>query len=396
MKQYIKYLALLTLIFFIPACGKEKVTNPDSAKLCSLNFETHPHNEAYQKLLDDYVRNKGFVGITLLVDSPDAGLWVGSSGFADIENGLRMNPCHLHHVASIYKSYLAVVLMQLVEAGKLSLDDTLEPYLSADLLDKIPNGKKARIRDLMAHRSGIPEVFDAAFVLDFFNNPGKSYSIEELLEYVQNAKPLSEPGTDFFYSDANYALLSLVVNKLDGDYQTAIRKRVFEKTGATESWIIDEPSQAPAGLAASYWDRYGDGLIENVSDWQIALSAGLRGTDGIITSADDMKRFMQGLNDGTLVSANSLSQMTEFKDIPADKREQGFVAYGLGLGKVSVSNENWFGHFGSHVGSGAIALYNPARKTTLVVFQNKGTFFSDSIKAAFFAELIQDVEKIAF
>ena len=163
----------------------------------------------------------------------------------------------------------------------------------------------------------------------------------------------------------------------------------------TESFFIENTSQLPNGVANSYWDRYGDGKFENITDWQIAATAGFKGTDGIITTANDMRLFLKGLFKGNLVNASSLTQMTTFSDVSTTTtQEQGFVAYGLGVAKIKVSNDIWYGHFGNHIGSGAIALYNPTRDIIVVVFQNTGTFFSNKLKPIFYYQLLADIEKI--
>lgn len=395
MKQKLSRALYFSAMFFLSACAKESPENPSTVVSCTADYTTHPKNAQYHQLLDNYLA-KGGVGMTLLVNHPTDGLWMGAAGYADLENQVKMTPCHLQHTASIYKTFVATVILQLAEEGKLSLDDKIDQYLPASITDRVPNGHKAGIRHLLQHRSGMPDVFESAFVLDFFNNGRTAYTEEELLAYVYGKKPLSEPGTDFYYSDANYVLLSLIINKLDGDCAAVIRKRIFEKIGAEDSWFIKDPSQAPAGLSASYWDRYNDGKLENVSDWQIGLTAGLRGTDGIICNASDMQKFVEALMKGQLISQASLHEMMDTREIPAPERKQGFEGYGLGLGQVAVSAERWYGHFGSHIGSGAIALYNPAHQTTLVVFQNKGTFFSDSAQQALFSDFIRDLELVIF
>jgi D-alanyl-D-alanine carboxypeptidase len=384
---------LFSILFY--GCKKEYL-NPDNDISCALNFQDHAKNSRYQALLDSYTK-KGLVGLTVLVDNPADGLWMGSSGYADIENNVKMTPCHFHHTASIYKTYIAVIIMQLVEEGKLNLDDYINKYISSDILDKLPNGNKVTIKNLLQHRSGMPDIFEEDFILSFFNHPGKTYSTEELLEFVYNKKPLSEPGTEFYYSDADVALLSLVINKIEGDYEQSLQTRIFDVMNLTETLILNTPADAPLGLADSYWDRYGDENIENISDYQIALTSGCKGTDGIITTANDMKIFIEALVGGDLVSDSSLSQMTDFLEVPESAREQlGISGYGLGLMKVNVSRDTWYGHFGNHIGSGAIALYNPERNITLVVFENTGTFLSDKIKPLLYYQLIKDIEEIAY
>ncbi|MEI7725595.1 MAG: serine hydrolase domain-containing protein [Bacteroidota bacterium] len=395
MKNKIIPILLGFSVIFLFACKKE-YSNPDNNNSCNMSFINHPKNSQYQAMIDKYTKD-GFVGLTVLVDDSANGLWIGSSGYADIENKVKMTPCHYHHTASIYKTYISVVIMQLVEERKLNLGDHLSGYISADILDKIPNGKDVTIENLLQHRSGIPDIFEADFLLDFFNKSQKFYSIETLLGYVYNKKALSQAGTEFFYSDANFALLSMVINKFEGDYGNAIKTRIFNRLNLHESVFMNTAVDAPDGLADSYWDRFGDGRIENISDWQIDFTSGLKGTDGIVTTANDMKLFLQGLVNGTLVPDSLLTRMTNFKDVPESERQKhGITGYGYGLMKINVSNDNWYGHFGNHIGSGAIALYNPTRKITLVAYENTGTFFSDKIKQQLFNQLIRDVEAIAY
>jgi D-alanyl-D-alanine carboxypeptidase len=332
-----------------------------------------------------------------LVDDPVNGLWIGSSGYADIENNVKMTPCHFHHTASIYKTYITVIIMQLVQEGKIKLDDYLNKYISSGILNELPNGNKVTIKNLLQHRTGMPDIFEEDFILGFFNHPEKTYSIEELLKFVYKKKPLSEPGTEFYYSDADVALLSLVINKVEGDYEQSLKTRIFNPLNLTETLILNTPADAPLGLVDSYWDRYGDGKIENISDYQITLTSGCKGVDGIVTTANDMKIFIKALGSGNLMADSLLDQMTTFLEVPESAKEQlGISGYGLGLMKVNVGQDTWYGHFGNHIGSGAIALYNPERKITLVVFENTGTFLSDKIKPLFFHHLVKDIEEIAY
>ncbi len=389
------FIAIVFFSILFYGCEKE-YPNPGNDISCGLNYQDHPKNSQYRDLLDSYAK-KGFVGLTVLVDNPADGLWMSSSGYADIENNVIMTPCHFHHTASIYKTYIAVIIMQLVQEGKIKSDDYLGKYISSGILNKLPNGNKVTIKNLLQHRTGMPDIFEEEFILGFFNHPEKTYSIEELLKFVYNKKSLSEPGTEFYYSDADIALLSLVINKVEGDYIQSLKTRIINPLDLTETLILNSPADAPQGLADSYWDRYGDGKIENISDYQITLTSGSKGTDGIVTTANDMKIFIEALGSGILMADSLLGQMTTFLEVPESAKEQlGISGYGLGLMKVNVSQDTWYGHFGNHIGSGAIALYNPERKITLVVFENTGTFLSDKIKPSFFYHLIKDIEEITY
>ena len=380
-------LSILTMF----SCTDEYKT-PDNETNCLLSFQNHPKDEVFQNLVDHYA-NDGFVGMTLLVDGQEDGLWIGSSGYASIEENIKMDPCHIHHTASLYKTYIATVIMQLEEEGKLDLNDLLTNYLPANITDRLPNGNSLSISNLLYQRSGLPDIFEVEFITDFFNHPTKSYSIIELLEYVYDKEPLFEVGTDFYYSDANFSLLTLVIQEIEGNYIESLKTRIFEPLSLKDTYFLENINETPTGLADSYWDRYNDGKIENNSDIQIALTVGLRGSDGVVTTASDLNIFIQALANGDLVT--NISMMTNFLDVSEEiQQQQVYGAYGMGLMKVNIGGDDWFGHFGNQIGSGAIVLYNKDKKISIVALQNTGTFFSDEIKAKFFYQLLSDIESI--
>ena len=379
------------ILLFATSCTQEYIT-PENNNTCILNFQNHPNATSFQAITDQYTTN-GFVGMTLLIDDPKDGLWIGASGFASIEENIEMNACHIHHTASLYKTYIATVIMQLVAENKIDLNDKLTNYLPSEITDKIPNGPSISIKHLLQQRTGIPDIFEVEFITDFFNNPTKSYTIEALLEYVYDKAPLSEIGTKFHYSDANFSLLTLVIQVVDGNYIEALKSRIFNPLNLEDTYFLENTNDMPLGLADSYWNRYGDGKIENNSDVQIALTSGLRGSDGIVTTANDLKIFMQALVSGEL--GTNISLMTDFLDVPFEIQEREvYGGYGMGLMRVNISGEDWYGHFGNQIGSGAIVLYNANRDLTIVALQNTGTFFSDDIKGKFFYQLLNDIEAI--
>lgn len=382
---------ILGLTLLLVSCTKDYPT-PKNNTNCTINFQSHSKNTAYQAVTDRYA-TEGFVGMTILIDNPADGLWIGSSGYADIEQNTKMNPCHIHHTASIYKTYIATIIMQLVEEGKININDKLTDYLSSDITDKIPNGNVISIKNLLQQRTGIPDIFEVDFILDFFNTPNKKYTIVELLEYVYGKDPLSDVDTEFHYSDANFSLLTLVINKVEGNYIQAMKSRIFFPLNLNDTYFLENENQTPLGLVDSYWDRYSDGKIENISDIQTSLTVGLRGSDGIVTTANDLKTFMQALASGGLVT--NIAPMINFLELPPSVLEQNtYSGYGLGLMKVNISGKEWYGHFGNQIGSGSIMLYNAKNDITIVVLQNTGTFFSDEIKEFFFYQLIKDIEEL--
>ena len=174
-------------------------------------LNTHPDGTELQNLLNRYTR-EGLPGVVLLVRTPQ-GQWNGAAGYAKIETADPMLPTHLHHTASVTKIYTATAVLILAEDGVIDLDALIRDYLPETVWKPIPNGGEVTVRQLLSHRSGIPDLSgDLAYDLDFINDPMGSYSPERLLSYVHGK---SSPGTGcFIYSNANYLLLALIMDLL--------------------------------------------------------------------------------------------------------------------------------------------------------------------------------------
>lgn len=390
-----KYIFFIFLLLTLASCDSTEIPTPRTEVDCNLDYSNHPKQLIYSNLIDQYTGSE-FVGLNLLVDHPQEGLWIGSSGWADIENKIPMTPCHLHYASSINKSYIAVIILQLEEEGRLSIDDPLSKYIENSILKRLPNGEEFTIRHLLQCRSGMPDVFESEFLLDFLNNPTQQYQMEELITYLYGVKPVSPPGEQYYYGDGNFILLSMIIEELEGDLKKAFEERIFQRLGANDSYIIDTPNELPVGVPASYWDRHGNGVLENVSDYQTAIVAGLEGADGLVTSVHDLNLFVRGLENGTLLSPGSYTKMLEILDIPEGDSNQNYAGYGLGIARVQITNEVWYGSFGNNVGSSALMLYNPARDVSIVAAQNTGTFFNDDLKTIFFGYLIFAIEEALF
>ncbi|MCI4669689.1 MAG: beta-lactamase family protein [Bacteroidia bacterium] len=394
MKNTIIITTLLgTLLLIVSGCVQE-IPLPKSEITCEGITGDHPKSQSFANLLDT-LASEGITGISMFIQSEEEGSWAGASGFAHVEQQLPMEACQLHHSASIYKTFIAVIIMQMVDEGKFSLNDLISKHLDPGILRDIPNSDQIRIIDLLYHRSGLVDVFEVDFLLDFFNNPTHTYSMEELLAYVRGTDAVNVPGMEFYYSDANYILLSLLVNKIEGDYKASIQKRIIEALKLENTFILTDADLAPTGTANSYWDRFGEGKIENVSDIQMALTAGLEGTDGIITNTYDLGIFIQAFQNRNFISKKAYMEMVKFEEVGQIFSERmGISGYGLGLMKIEGKMGSWYGHFGNHVGSAAMVLYQPELELTLVAFINQGTFFSDDMKALFFSRFIFEVEDI--
>ena len=108
-----------------------------------------------QAILDQSVTEFGIPGIVMLARNAEGKTFLGASGFADLETQTPMTPQHRFRIASISKTFVATVILQLVEEGALSLDEKIDRWLDASLVDSIPHGHAVTLRHLLSHTSGI-------------------------------------------------------------------------------------------------------------------------------------------------------------------------------------------------------------------------------------------------
>ena len=347
-------------------------------------LNTHADGPAFQALLDRYVR-EGLPGVVLLVRTPE-GLWNGAAGYARIETGDDMTPTHRHHAASITKTYTATAALILAEEGVLDLDAKISAYLPESVYRPIPNGSEATVRQLMGHTSGIPDFSgDLAYDLDFLNDPRGSYSTERLLSYLHGQSRIFAPGAGYFYSNANYVLLALVLDRVTREgHAGVITHRILEPLGLAGTCYKNEPGYpTPAGLVNSYQDLAGDGRLMNVSDLATHALGIFSGNAGLIATSADFAAFLDALLGGGIIGPESLAQMQERTESPR---------YGLGLHFLETAYGPAIGHSGGDMGVLSQLRNFPDRDATLVLLSNGG---DGGVPARVFDDLWNEAMELA-
>ena len=362
----------------------EPVEAPKGSWDASLN--THPKGAAFQQLLDDYVK-RGLPGLVMFVKSPE-GMWNGAAGYARLETRERMTPMHLHHAASIAKTYTATAIMMLVDEGKIVVDAKINAYLPRKITDKIGNGNEATVRHLLNHTSGIRDWQNDEIKseIDFGNDPYGAYPPERLLEYISGKPAHFPPGSQARYSNTNYLLLALIMDHVLGESQAGfVSKRIIKHLGLENTYYKNEPGYPrPPGLVNSYEDAFGNGTLRNITDLAIQSIKRYWGHAGYIASSHDYARFIEALFNGELVSAVSLQEMMP--------RDGGY--YGFGLYFHFTPYGRGIGHNGGGPETQTHRHYYPDSKTTLVLLTNAGN--QGKPGKLFFGALIDDAVKTIF
>ena len=298
------------------------------------------------------------------------GLWTYACGYACIEDSTPMQTCYLQYLQSISKMYMAVAIIKLYEAGRINLDSPITAYLPEKIRKNLVDGDKITVNMLLNHTSGLPEYnFAPVYITRLLQNPMRIFKPEEYIENIRGKSLDFEPGSRHSYRNTNYVLLALIADQITGDHGKYMEEEIFRPLGFTHTFYrIKQGNTYDNKLVNSYWDRYGNGIIENISVLQNTNVASMVGDDGIITTPEEAILFLKGLMEGKLVSSSSLDLMQKWA-----LGDDGKPEYGLGLDFTSFDDLPAIGHSGGGLGSGCQLYYVPSKNIYFFLGINLGT-----------------------
>lgn len=367
MKNLIKISTIALFILFSVSCEKIDVAAPVLPG--NLGVDNHPNEAKYQNLINKILET-GVPGVSMTVITPD-GAWSGTGGKADLKNDIDMSPFHILRIGSFSKVFCSATILKLQDEGKLNINDKASKYIPAEIADEIPNGNLVTIKQLLNHTSGIPDYLNLKTILGILNLSVVKLSAEENLETIYGKKPDFAPGTDSYYSNSNYLLLSLIIKYVSGKNANEV---VFEKlVQPLGLHNIYQSNNFPSTMSRGYFDVHDDGKVIDRTEIDNNAVGGQDMLDGgIMANSYDMAVFLTSLMEGDILSAGSLSQMETFEDITQDLGPDlsHLKQYGLGLMKVQTDHGIAIGHYGTVHCFNSLAYYFPDQKVTVAIIRN--------------------------
>lgn len=310
-------------------------------------------------------------GAVVLVEQEGSAPWLRSFGVANTETDEPMDPAMHMRIGSVTKTMNATVVLQLVDEGKLSLDDTLAGTMPE--ISTFPYADEMTIRQMLSMRSGAfdylgdPSVFQGVAA-----EPTRSWTPDEMIDTSLAHEPAFAPGEGFAYSNTNYILLGMIVEKLTGQpIAETFRQRLFEPLGMAQTSL---PSDV--GLPEPFARGYGVGvtfsgatpvpqLTDELRDWTrfnptVAWAAG-----GVISTVGDLRTWLEELVQGSLLSEEVQRERMTFPEVEAGPDAPPF-RYGLGV----ASFDGMVGHDGSIFGYEAFIGQEQDTGTSIVTLIN--------------------------
>lgn len=289
---------------------------------------------AIDSLMKLFVQEKQFSGV-VMVSQTGKVLYGRAFGYADKEKKVLNQVTTNFNIASVGKTFTAVMIMQLVEEGKLSLDAKLSSLLPEY---DIKNASSITVKHLLTHTSGINNYMQHP---EFEKKMKELKSLHDVMKLVSDMPPTMEkPGERFDYSNSGFITLGRIIESITGkDYVTNLQERIFKKTGINNSYIHHPATFNAPAEAVPYYVFSSTSYKNAVAEEFPGFSDG-----GMQSNALDLTRFANGLLEGKLL--NAATRKLAWTGV-ASRGRGG--KYGLGW----IENDNPYGkHIISHDGGG--------------------------------------------
>ncbi|MFD6349196.1 serine hydrolase domain-containing protein [Streptomyces roseolus] len=264
-----------------------------------------------------------------------------TAGVRDRASGAPMDIRARFRIGSVSKTFSTVVLLQLVQEGRLELDAPVDRYLPGLLPDE-----RITVRHLLTHRSGLADYTNAMFadtVPGFEAVRNRVFTYQELVDLSLSEPRTTEPGVAYRYSNANFVVVGMLIEELTGQpVERAYERRIFKPLKLRDTSYVHPDTRIKGLRVRGYLhpDAAGEPLVDSTEQtvsW--AQSAG-----AVISSPADLNTFTSALMRGRLLSPAMLEEMTTVT--PTDTTNTRF--YGLGLRRYDLScGAQVFGHTGT-------------------------------------------------
>ena len=287
-------------------------------------------------------KNKAMGSLTIAKDGNV--LYTRVIGYSQITGTERkpLSTASRFRIGSITKMFTAVMILQLVEEGKLKLSDTLDTFFP-----QIPNARRITIAQILAHRSGIPTSRPASKT--------NAVTKDELLAIISKGTPEFEPGTKHSYSNSGFFILGLIVEKLTArSYAEALEERITSRIGLKDTYAATGNIDVNKNETLAY--------IHFGGDWKQVTeihSSILFGGGQIVSTPNDLAKFINALFELKLISQESLNQMKTMRD-----------GEGLGMTTFTFAGMTFYGETGGGDNRGAWLAYKPEEKLAVAYATN--------------------------
>ena len=307
-----------------------------------------------REALDQTMATYNVPAAAVAVWVPGRVTWMAAAGVADLKKKAPVTKDMIWPLRSITKSFTVTLILELADAGKLSLDDPIDKYVSG-----VTDGASITLRELASMSSGNAEYVGQEFLEDFQVDPDKIFTLDELNSYVLGRPARFAPGTRRIYTNYNTNLLGVVVEKVTGKpFKDVLSEGILEPLGLKNTSYLVDAKQWPEPHAIGYEPVNGV-LTPEPANLSIYGTAG-----AMVSTLDDMRVWAESLATGSLLKPGTQSERLQGAPL-----EEGppYDRYALGIGETG----GWWDHNGEGFGFTAAMFHDNGTGATVVVFMNE-------------------------
>ncbi len=280
--------------------------------------------------------------------------------------GKDQTPTTTYRIGSITKVFTAIMIYELIDEKKISLEDTLSKFFPG-----LPNAGKITIADMLGHRSGLANF--TAMSTNFDNWKYQPQTHEQLLAFIRNQPPDFAPGTKADYNNSNFLLLGYILENIyHKPYKEIVQERIVHKLGLQNTYYGNHAGfQGKEAVSYKYADN----------QWQAEKAVYLdnfSGAGAMISTPQDMCKFINAIFNGECITKASLARMTQIEK----------NGYGWGMFSFGDSLHKGYGHNGKTEGFASSLQYYPENKLAIGYCTSGEVYPKDNI--------LDDVFKICF
>jgi D-alanyl-D-alanine carboxypeptidase len=327
----------------------------------------HSGDERLQAAVDD-LHGYGITGVQGLADV-DGRVTTARAGVANVATGAPVPVDGYFRMGSDTKTFVSVVVLQLVREGRLSLEDSVERWLPGVVAGNGNDGRKITVRELLQHTSGIADYADGLPLLataeGFQAHRFDHHDAAELVALAMTKPPLFAPGASWSYSNTNYVLAGMIINRATGhSWAQEVHDRILAPLHLNHTYVPgDEPT-----LRNPHADGYtqfapGGPLVDTTLFNPTAADA----AGAMITTPTDLARFWQALQGGRLLAPAQMAQMHQTVPEPGSAPAFPGDRYGLGIVSIPDSCGGYWSHAGDELGWSTLNGVSPDGKRVVVL-----------------------------
>jgi D-alanyl-D-alanine carboxypeptidase len=292
-----------------------------------------------------------FPGAVVSLYIPGEGTWETTIGVSDKTTQTPMRAGMHTRIGSVTKTFTATAILQLADDKKLNLDDAVSKYL-----EFVPNGQNITVRQLLNMTSGLYSYSeDDAWIASVLSHPDRTYTARQLVDVGFQHPPHFNPGTNIKYSNSNYVLLGLIVEKVSQrKLEDFFAERIFRPLHLSHtSWPTN--AALPTPFSRGYTEQTPTGKEADATFFNPSWG---NAAGQMISDLEDLKKWTVALGEGTLLSPQMQQERLTWAPFGSEK-----LRYGLGIGYYN----GWVGHTGELPGYNTGVYYLPGKKAVLVI-----------------------------